>query len=634
MDTLRERLAELADDAPTSGAPAAELWARGKRAHRMRSMALASMVLIVVAAGARLGVSLPEDQPAVLLAPGSTAGISLPIEYPVGQELPDLGDTPGPLAAVWLAPREAYTLDDDDAGLAPRAVGLVAATGAFGTLPIELYSWIYEAPDSNFALSPDGRRIAYYAPPGEKEPAGEETSGELVVRDLVSGDMYSPAFDFEIRGGATWVDGTRLVGHVAGGTDGDGWVWDAREPGTAPALVNPYPYLEGPAGTDQPVQVFEGDPPWSCRSPTIRDDRTGKTEASVLCDDVGAIDSETLLGHVQSIAPHDPNDLNRAVVALKVRHRADFPFDEPALRRVVVTAGAPYPVAFATDLIAEALEAPPPAATAGISLPVEYPAGEELPALGDTPGPLAAIWVDLAGGAPQAVGLVAGSGMLGTLPIDLAGPTEATDARVALSPDGRRIAYQDSTGQLIIDDLVSGESYASTPEFEPRAGFTWIETTLIGRVAGGGERDGWVWEAGAAPKVIDPTTYELPNDAVWFAQGAVGPGTRDWWVAVAGGGPRSCSPPTLENHSERFDVPELCDVLGFMPGDILLGHRNPDHMSGGGNASNDGNGTVVALRPLQPDDESLVVVTTGAPERVAFAVDRIAEALETTGDVP
>ena len=28
MDTLHDRLAELAEDAPTGGAPAAELWAR------------------------------------------------------------------------------------------------------------------------------------------------------------------------------------------------------------------------------------------------------------------------------------------------------------------------------------------------------------------------------------------------------------------------------------------------------------------------------------------------------------------------------------------------------------------------------------------------------------------------------
>ena len=67
--------------------------------------------------------------------------------------------------------------------------------------------------------------------------------------------------------------------------------------------------------------------------------------------------SETLLGHLNSGAVHDPNELNRAVVALEVKDRANFPFDDPGLRRVVVNPGAPNPVTFATNLIREALAA-------------------------------------------------------------------------------------------------------------------------------------------------------------------------------------------------------------------------------------------------------------------------------------
>lgn len=355
MDTLRDRLAELADDAPTGGAPAAELWARGKRAHRLRATALASIVLVVVAVGARIGVDLPDGKPTVLLAPRGAGGLALPIEYPVGEELADLGDRPGPLAAVWLAPREAYTLDDNDAGRAPEAVGLVAQTGTFGTLPLNLSATVYEAPDAQVALSPDGRRIAFYIPTPHPGDGGHETRAELVVRDLVSGEEYSPAFAFEVRAGATWVDATRLVGHVAEGTDEDGWVWDVGEPGAAPKLVNPHPYLED-AEDYPPVDIYGGDPPWSCKSPTITD-RTGRSDASVLCDVVGFIGSDILLGHLKSGAHQDPDDLNRAVVALDIRDGADFPFDDPALRRVVVTPRAPHPVAFATDLIAEALDA-------------------------------------------------------------------------------------------------------------------------------------------------------------------------------------------------------------------------------------------------------------------------------------
>lgn len=45
------------------------------------------------------------------------------------------------------------------------------------------------------------------------------------------------------------------------------------------------------------------------------------------------------------------------MVALDIHDGADFPFDDPDLRHVAVTAGAPHPVTFAADLIAEALEA-------------------------------------------------------------------------------------------------------------------------------------------------------------------------------------------------------------------------------------------------------------------------------------
>jgi hypothetical protein len=109
-------------------------------------------------------------------APAGTVGIALPIEYPVGEDLPDLGDAPGPLAAVWMVPR--------GAGAAPEAVGLVAETGMFGTLPIDVFhdnvsirsntqGWAPGDPappdEVRVALSADGRRLAYFSPAGELE---------------------------------------------------------------------------------------------------------------------------------------------------------------------------------------------------------------------------------------------------------------------------------------------------------------------------------------------------------------------------------------------------------------------------------------------------------------------------------
>ena len=329
MDTLHDRLSDLADDAPTGGAPAAELWTRGKRAHRLRAGALAVTLLVVGAVGTGIGIRLADSagnrsDPAPAPAPAPVV-VALPIEYPVGQELPDLGDTPGPLAAIWLVPGVG--------GGAPEVVGLVAETGTFGTLPIDVWSKMYfEDPDAYFALSPDGRRIAYHTP-----------AEELVVRDLVSGQSYSPRFKIKPRPEAeyTWVDATHLVGHDVRGGEADGWVW---EPGTEAKVVNLLtypgsPYLWGNAGKDPWFLILPHDEDArECLS--LRDLGAGKT-IPVLCDVVGVIGSEIALTH----------DGDRAVVALDVRG-----VEDPALRQVVATARAPLRVTFATDLIGAALD--------------------------------------------------------------------------------------------------------------------------------------------------------------------------------------------------------------------------------------------------------------------------------------
>ena len=366
MDTLRERLAELADQAPTGGAPAAELWARGKRAQRLRAAAaVAVTVLVVGTVGTGIGVGLADgdrgddSDP----EPAGTVDVSLPIKYPAGQELPGLGNAPGPLAAIWFTPRPA-------GGGAPEVVGLVAETGTFGTLPIDLRVDVqYAAADPGVALSPDGRTIAY-----------ERPGGELVARDLVSGRTYSPDFEFEIRsGGGFWIDATHIVGHavrseaasqetgVERATDVDGWVW---EPGTAPKLVDlgaypgqPYLGYGWPYGGKDLLVLPEG--PRLCETQRIQeagteDPQAPPFEVPVLCDVVGVVGSEILLGHWKpensSGDANDPKYANGTVVALDIAG-ADPAFEDPARRQVVVNEGAPHRVAFATDLIADALEA-------------------------------------------------------------------------------------------------------------------------------------------------------------------------------------------------------------------------------------------------------------------------------------
>jgi hypothetical protein len=264
------------------------------------------------------GGPAPAERP----RPNPTSPVVLPIEYPVGEELPDLGDTPGPLAAIWLVPGVG--------GGGPEIVGLVAETGRFGTLPIDVSS-SYMAGGSYFALSPDGRRIAYDTP-----------AEELAVRDLVSGERYSPTFEFEPRPERwyTWIDATHLVGHDVRGSEDDGWVW---QPGTAPKVISILayvgtPYLGAYAGRDPwfftPTE--DGDPR---KCPSLQDlGKSGTTP--MLCDVVGVIDDETALTH----------DGTGAVIALDIRG-----VEDPDLRRVVATAGGPPRVTFATDLIGEAL---------------------------------------------------------------------------------------------------------------------------------------------------------------------------------------------------------------------------------------------------------------------------------------
>ena len=337
MDTLYDRLTDLAEDAPTGGAPAADLWARGKRAHRVRVAGLATALLVVGAAGTGIGARLADgDNSRSDIEPAGTVGISLPIEYPVGEELPDLGDTPGPLAAIWFVPR--------GGGGAPEVVGLVAETQEFGTLPIDVSRGF--ARGTYFPLSADGRRIAYDTP-----------EDEVVVRDLVSGESYVLTFedfkpDFEPTEGYTWVDATHLVGQAD--MDADGWVNDAEgwawEPGTAPKEVDVIAYVGSPylgpyAGTDPWFLTFDPedtDNPdtagWSCLS---LQDLGGDEPWPVLCDVVGVLSPEVALTH----------DENGAVVALDVHG-----VEDPALRHVVATAGGPLRVTFATDLIGEALD--------------------------------------------------------------------------------------------------------------------------------------------------------------------------------------------------------------------------------------------------------------------------------------
>ncbi len=377
MDTLHERLAELADEAPSGGAPPAELWARGKRAQRLRVAAVAATVLVGGAVGTGIGLGLGEGgRKGSDPAPADIVEISLPIKYPTGGEMPDLGDAPGPLAAIWVTPRAG--------GRAPEVVGLVAETGMFGTLAIDVQVEVeYKASEPGVALSPDGRRIAYNPRKGEPR---------AIVQDLVTGEEEVLTIEDHGLWVYDWIDATHLYGQASGPdgtTDADGWAW---EPGTAPKLVS---FLEYPhVGPGHPYLGYSGWPyggtdltiGWQglrvCVDPARLVDATTEDpsntmffEVPVLCDVLGVVGTEIVLGHWNSEhlagESSDPEYSEGTVIALDIQG-ADRPylnpnlprepgagqtFEDPARRQVVVTAGAPYRVAFATDLIGAALNA-------------------------------------------------------------------------------------------------------------------------------------------------------------------------------------------------------------------------------------------------------------------------------------
>lgn len=156
----------------------------------------------------------------------------------------------------------------------------------------------------------------------------------------------------------------------------------------------------------------------------------------------------------------------------------------------------------------------------------------------------------------EAIGLVAETGAFGTLPLDLPDyPDDPQDAaadfaQLELSPDGRRIASLPSSAELVVRDLVTGESHAPLSELGTRAGFMWVGAThLVGTVAGGGDGDGWVWEPGTAPERVD---YWALSDGF------------DLWLTDRGSGPGECEAPTVSGEPGKLG-PTPRDGVGASP---------------------------------------------------------------------
>jgi hypothetical protein len=210
--SLHDRLADLADDAPTGG-PEPGLWDRATRLHRRRRAgtvviaAVACLALLAVA-GLSWFQARSDVQPA-----GGRDG------------LPDRVYTP----SKWLPSAEhgrlALAFNADRGSLFDTALGVVgvsASTGEYGfvDLPAVAGEW---------RLSPDGRHIAFWqtGPTTDKpnDHMSDEPVAAVAVYDTTTGEVRSQPIETEhgLQPDAlVWTDARTLVlsyGQIVGGPD-------------------------------------------------------------------------------------------------------------------------------------------------------------------------------------------------------------------------------------------------------------------------------------------------------------------------------------------------------------------------------------------------------------------------------
>ncbi|MDO3395105.1 hypothetical protein QWJ41_05210 [Nocardioides sp. SOB44] len=271
---LHRRLDELAELGLRDAAPALadQAWTRGRAWQRRRRQmtalvaGAAALVVLVVGVGAQQLASL--DTAPAPATPGE-AGPRLPDRlYDASGWLPGTeGEPPGVLSAVVDGYRDAVWGAGE-----PALLGISSQTGAYRFLDLPGRARTEEPQTESVALSPDGRRLAYWL---EGEPDGEPNRavGSVVVgvavQDLVSGEVVRHRLPTE-HGLSTedlsWADGTlwfswfQLAG-VRGfaGVDGTtaSWQVGVAEPRTWEGL--PVQHLYATTSTGQTLVSGLGD---------------------------------------------------------------------------------------------------------------------------------------------------------------------------------------------------------------------------------------------------------------------------------------------------------------------------------------------------------------------------------------
>lgn len=210
--TLLDQLAALADDRPAPPPPPGLLWERGRRWQRARRRG--TTLLLVTAAALALGLaglSWERSRPPVAATPyGVAVGLPDRVHDDVSPWLPS--GTPGsPLIAVRQADRGGWR------GTEQAVVGISATTGEY------LFLELPQDAGQGFALSPDGRHVAYWltgTPSDDPHTAGgqQATVTGLAVLDATTGEVARhdvPTRHGLAPEGLLWADGeTLLAGYL------------------------------------------------------------------------------------------------------------------------------------------------------------------------------------------------------------------------------------------------------------------------------------------------------------------------------------------------------------------------------------------------------------------------------------
>lgn len=204
---VTEQLDRLAQDAPT-GVPPTDLWRRGVRRRRRRLAAGAAASVLAVLLGGGVAGAIVAAAPTPTVSPADGGGAAIPdrIEQPdPWTPGTDRKGPPGRLAVVAGASRRTGILGASSDGL----VGLSAGSGTYrfldlpGRMPDD--GGMLSA-DDPVALSPDGRRVAYWV--------GDTTASGVAIYDTVTGSVRRTSFASPLGlapGTLTWVSSDRLL---------------------------------------------------------------------------------------------------------------------------------------------------------------------------------------------------------------------------------------------------------------------------------------------------------------------------------------------------------------------------------------------------------------------------------------